>query len=168
VPYKDVRDQFLATADTKRSNADEAAYFAQIGLFVFDRWQQIAADYGDGEDIDEEKSDARWDECTSKDVDGYRQQAATLIQNVAEKDGASAFLRTLWKNHMGWMVLLNTLAWIAKTVAAAIVGAIGLILFGTLLLSLAPTLAQSVRSTLDDFIPLATETDGAIEGESTE
>lgn len=156
ISYNTIRDQFLA--NPPKDGGEDAKYFAEIGLFVFDRWQQIAADVAPGEDLDEDGSDARWDECTEKDLESFKQQAAIMVGNVAKKQGAVAFANQLWTKHVGWMVAAHVVAWIAKTVASAIVGAVGLILVGSLILSLAPPVAQAVRSTLDDFLPVAEET----------
>ena len=152
LPYDHIRDQFLA--EIPLTAEEELHYFTRIGMFVFDRWQAIADDHPDNTPIDEAAHDARWDECTQRQLDGIRKEARALIAKEVGRQRALAFakrwagslkdIRWLWKGT----------SWIVWRMWEAFIGAVGLVLFGIMMISLAPSLRQEIRSEVDRWFPL--------------
>lgn len=131
-------------------------YFTEIGLFVFDRWQQIADDHADGDVIDEIACDHRWDECTEQDLHNFKRRSNDLVKSEVKRLRALAFAQY-------WASRLDSISSVAKGVNwflmeafRGFVGAIGILIFGLLFLYAAPSVSKAFRAAIDDLAPQAT------------
>jgi len=140
---------------------DERAlqYFAEIGTFVFTRWQQIAADFPTNGEIDEVASDHRWDDCTETDLQAQRQQTEYLIKNALRQGRWTALFQELGTKFDGLTSIVQALSWVFMEALRGFVGTIGIVVFGLIFLWLAPGVVKSVRTAFDEVAPAETRPD---------
>jgi len=131
-------------------------YFTEIGLFVFDRWQQISADYEAGSDIDEIASDGRWDECTQQDLDRFKERAQTMLAEEAKRVGLLEWSKAWGSSFAPLSAVLKAFGWIVMEALRGFVGAIGILIFGLIFLWLAPSVTKAFRAAIDDLAPIET------------
>jgi hypothetical protein len=165
IPYDVIRDRFLAKPP--KTAEQDLLYFTEIGLFVFDRWQQIANDHNDGDTIDESACDHRWDECTEKDLREFKTRATDTVKAEIKRRRALAFVQS-------WMAKFDSISGIAKVISwflmeavRGFVGAIGILIFGLLFLYLSPTVSKAFRAAIDDIAPQETRPNPSFSGQTT-
>ncbi|HEX2764012.1 MAG TPA: hypothetical protein VHM92_09275 [Allosphingosinicella sp.] len=152
--YEKVRDSFLA--ETPVTPEEELHYFTRIGMYVFRRWQAIADDHDDDQPIDEAACDARWDECTERGFQKIRDDAALLVETEVGRGRYTALVASWRRSWAPVEKIMEGLSWIFWRALEHFVGAIGLLLFGLLLVWLAPQIVKEVRASLDETLPVDT------------
>lgn len=154
VPYPEARDRFLARlGDTDAALLES---YAAVGRFVVDRWLAEELKRPDGQDLDEQACWDVWDQCTEKHLRDLRTEAQQLLQSELKKGRVSAYVADWGRRAEPVRWLMTGLSWLARETAKGFVGAIGILLFGLLIVWLAPHIAKSIRSTINDNLPAET------------
>lgn len=160
VPYSVARDRMLARFP--KSDDDLIPYYADIGRYVLDRWQAEERDRPEGAPFDEAATDARWDEITEKQLRDLSTEVGVAYQEHIRHKRARAFVAQWYSRISPVARICRAIAWLFMESFRGFLGAIGVLLFGYLLLSMYPSVVRSVRGVLDDALP--TETRPAREG----
>jgi hypothetical protein len=149
--YEAVRDHFL----TEAPQTDEEAldFFVHLGMYIYGRWQSISADAERGETVDEDSS-KRWDDCTDSEFEEIRERAEGLIDREVARRRVTTFIASLLKKP--WDKIAAALGWTVMTAVEGFVGAIGILLFGLVVVWVAPHITKSIRSAMDDVLPKET------------
>lgn len=150
VTYDQIRERFLA--ELPRGSSEELEYFTRLGMYIFFRWEAIEDDVEDGKPFDDTSS--RWDECTEREYDRIKADAQRLV-----RDGiAQRWLLILidWVRHNPVGRFVAAVRWCWMRALEHFVGAVGLLLFGLLIVWLAPHLAKEIRSAVDELSPQET------------
>jgi hypothetical protein len=148
IKYEEVRDQFLK--EPPATDEEALDFFVHLGMYVYGRWQSIAADTGDGPIVDEDCNN-RWDDCTDHEFDELRTRAEELIGREVAHRRISALLASVVKEPFG--TILKGVGWALWQMWEHFWGAVGLLLFGLIFVWLAPHVAREVRSALDETLP---------------
>ena len=131
-------------------------YFIEIGLFVFDRWQQIADDHADGAEIDESACDQRWDECTEQNLGEFKRRANEMVRAEVKRQRAIAFVQQWVAKLAPVSDIAKAANWVFMEAFRGFIGAIGILIFGLLFLYVAPSASKAFRTIIDDIAPRET------------
>ncbi|MDB5726719.1 MAG: hypothetical protein JWQ16_3473 [Novosphingobium sp.] len=157
VSYLDIRDRFLARLpDEEQNRRDTLDIYVSVGRFVVDRWLAEEIDRPDGGQLNEQASWGRWDQCTEKHLRDLRSEAVGMLNVEVQKGPVFGFVRAAFQRLDALKTFAVVVAWTAKEAVRGFVGAIGLLIFGLLLVWLAPHVAKVLRSTADDALPADT------------
>jgi len=110
----------------------------------------------DGQPLDEQACWDRWDQCSEKHLRDLRTEASQLLDRELRKGRLGAFLRDWAKRFEPMRSLFSVLSWIWWEAIRGFVGAIGLLIFGLMIAWLAPGIARSIRSAVNDSLPAET------------
>jgi len=145
--YDEIRDRFLA--QPPEGAEEELQYFTRLGMYIFSRWEAIADDVKRGQPFDDNST--RWDECTERDYEKISADAENLVTKEVRRQSLKAIAAWFNKDKLGR--LLKGLGWAGMTVWEHFVGALGLLLFGLLIVALSPHIAKEVRAAFDELLP---------------
>lgn len=162
VPYPEVRDRFL----TASQRTSRVAWLVEVGRFVEDRWLAEEAARCPGQPLDEEACWDLWDQCSEKYLRDLRTEARTLLQGELRRRRIAALVANWRGNAQPLKMASAAAAWVFAQWGKAVAGAIGVILFGWLMISLFPSLVYSFRSSVDKL--LLPETSRSVERTSIE
>lgn len=149
--YEEVRDLFLK--EPPATDEEALDFFTHLGMFIYGRWQSIAADTADGAALDEDNS-PRWNDCTDREFEEIRGRAEQLIDSEVARRRISAFVASLVQEP--WGTILKGVSWALWQMWEHFWGAIGLLIFGFIFVWLAPHVAKEMRSAFDETLPQET------------
>lgn len=154
VPYPEVRDRFLSRLpddETKRLDT-----YVAVGRFVVDRWMAEELDRLDGAPLDEHACWERWDQCSEKHLRDLRFEASSLLKGQIAKGRVGAFVADWLSRIEPLASFFKGLSWVWWEAVRGFVGAVGLLVFGLMVAWLLPGIARSIRSAVDDSLPVTT------------
>jgi hypothetical protein len=144
-----LRDRLLAASE----ETDRIAWLVEVGRFVEDRWLAEEQARRPGEALDEDELWDLWDECSEKYLRDLRTEARELLREELRKRRARAFASERLSAIEPISAVASGIAWVFGQMFRAVVGAIGVVAFGLLLVTLYPRLVQSIHSTFDRAFP---------------
>lgn len=159
VTYKEARDRFLTRLD--EDNLDDILWLVEVGRYVQHYW--LAEEAARQNATDEEEFNDRegkyldlWDEGNEKTFRDLRTEAGVKLARYWRNKRAIATVE--WAARLPpW---LHGIGWLSKEAFRGFVGGIGLIALGLLIVTVAPRLATSLRTIVDDALPTDTRPDG--------
>ena len=153
LPYPKIRDRFLSSLD----EADEVEWLIEVGSFVRDRWLAEEASRPAGEELDEHELWDVWDDCSEGHLRELRVKALIQLQSYLNAGRVRAVVLKIRKAIRPLESLLSAGAWLAWEVWRGFVGGVGLLILGLLFVWAEPHVAKSVRKTMDEVLPVATQ-----------
>jgi len=154
VPYHEIRDRFLARDPD--DDADRLDLYVEIGRFVHDRWLAEELDREQGKPFDEHACWDRWDQCTEKHLRDLRTEASKLVEDELKKGRTLAFVGDWLARWEPLRSASSVVSWVWWEALRGFVGALGLLAFGLLIVWLMPNVAKSIRSAVNDNLPVET------------
>jgi hypothetical protein len=151
LPYEKVRDRFVA--EEPQNDREALEYLVRLGLYITSRWEAIASDDPAGAIINEDAS-PRWDECTQREYEKLTSEAQDLIAREVAKQRVRALFAAMLKEP--WDTIAGMAGWVFMRAWEHFVGAIGLLLFGLLLVWAFPHFVKQMRSAFDETLPQQT------------
>lgn len=154
VSYLVARDRFLTRFPD--SEDELIHYYADIGRYVLDRWQAEERDRVEGAPLDELATDCRWDECTEKHLRDLSTEVGVAYRTHVRRARVLSLLAD-WRAKAGSLAtILQGVGWFLMEAWRGFVGAIGILIFGLLLVWIAPNVTKNLRSVVDDTLPKET------------
>ena len=150
--YEEVRDLFLK--EPPETDEEALDFYAHLGMYIYGRWQSIAADTPAGQALDENSS-TRWDDCTDHEFDEIRGRAEELIDREVARRRIVAFMASVVAKP--WGTFLKIVAWIGMRFLEALVAAIALILWAILFVHIYRPLVDDAKAALHDDTPVTTK-----------
>ncbi len=147
--YQEVRERFLSTLD----KTDDLQWLVEVGSFVRDRWQAEENERAPNAPLDEEKSWHLWDECSEGHLRELRANAELEVKAYLKRRRARAFISSVVEQTKPVHDILKIAAWLLTEIVRGFVGALGLLLFGFILVVFFPGVVHLLRSTLIDMLP---------------
>lgn len=144
VPYQNVRDRFLAEADT----LSEVEWLVAVGRFVQDRWL-AEEQQREGKELDEQATWQLWDECTEKQLRNLRTEAGTALRAHVTSHWGQALRDMARKNLKPARAFIAIMIYVGQTLVAGFIGGVGLIALGLVIVKGAPWLAVAIKSALE-------------------
>lgn len=131
----------------------------EVGRYVQHCW--LAEEHERRENPDKNLTEIElfhlWDQCNEVQFDDICAKARAELDDYTRRRTATVFRAALRRRLKPIRWLTTLIVFFLRESAAGFVGAIGLLLFGTLLLLLQPKMVKELRQLLDNLLPVATQ-----------
>lgn len=156
--YPTIRDRFLAS---HRDGKDQALLLIEVGRYVQHCWlaEEHERSQKPGSELAEVDLFHLWDQCNEVQFEDICVKAREELAEYTRRQTAAVFRTAVRRRLKPVKWLISLVLFVLKEAASGFVGAIGLLVFGAMLLLLQPQMVKDLRQLLDNILPATTQPD---------